>query len=1111
MPVLFSVCRIFSKVPKFGKFDFFRKESHPPGMYGMRGSHAPGKWIDEINETGDKSRNIFYKGVLKRGVKQRGLHSIEAQHEGDLGELFPACRDVMPWYKGVFSFLCFFVILSSVPLYGQVSYFRIQGGIPYLPVYSDAGSIANPESGMLVYDQGCGCPVFYTGSSWVDLCHAEGSFNGGVGHFSVEGGIPVIATLPTVPGNARSGSVYFSGSDNKLMVCDGSGWHSTGNFSGGSFSIRGGFHGGLLSSGACDFPVLPNDPSTGGEGAIYINQGRKSFRYHDGLGWHDVNCGAVVYTLAVSGQTGYEAESGGEITSQGSSAIIRYGICWSAGINPDVSLPTRTEGTGIFTVPGTFTSTMSGLLPNTTYHVRAYAENSEGVYYGEDITFTTPIALARIITLAAGNITSITAESGGDITDDGGSPVTKRGIWWSVTGDPLLAGSAPVITDDGSGVGTYPSTLTGLLGNTTYYVRAYAINVAGIAYGNLVSVTTPAPVVPELKSSTTVSRITGSTGEVSASVVNNGGAPVTEVGACWWTISDPAYHYVSSGKTEDLDEGDFSSVLTGLEEGVTYYVKGYALNKVGYGYSSETSFITATLATITTTAPAGITGTGAVSGGTVSDIGYSPVTVRGICWGTSPDPDVSLTGKTVLTVPAGDDGLGSFTSNLTNLTPGTKYYVRAYAENGAGVSYGNPDSLHTLDYPSVKTLAVASFVSDTGIGGGNITDDGGSIITERGVCWGLAENPAYSSSHTTDGTGTGLYSSTLTGLTPDVTYHVRAYARNSVGISYGDDLTFTRIAGLPSVTTADIVSITSTGAEAGGVVTDTGGANVTSRGILYSQGGDPLTGTGTIDIPLGSSTGSFGSTLSGLSGSTVYYVRAYAGNRAGTAYGALVYFTTLSPVLPSLSATVTISNVRDISATGSVEVLNNGGSPVTARGIYLSTDRITYVYYPSSTVSGSDIGTFTSDLTGLLPGTMYYARGYAINSAGTVYTSGEVSFTTLSPARLTTTAATGITGETALSGGNITSDGGSGVTARGVCWSTTSHPDTDDFHTRDGSGPGIYTSSITGLTPGTKYYIRAYAVTGLGTCYGNLDSLTTLSYPEVSTSGRFHKRFQRVQ
>ncbi len=72
MPVLFSVCRIFSKVPKFGKFDFFRKESHPPGMYGMRGSHAPGKWIDEINETGDKSRNIFYKGVLKKRSETKG-------------------------------------------------------------------------------------------------------------------------------------------------------------------------------------------------------------------------------------------------------------------------------------------------------------------------------------------------------------------------------------------------------------------------------------------------------------------------------------------------------------------------------------------------------------------------------------------------------------------------------------------------------------------------------------------------------------------------------------------------------------------------------------------------------------------------------------------------------------------------------------------------------------------------------------------------------------------------------------------------------------------------------------------------------------------------------
>ncbi len=99
---------------------------------------------------------------------------------------------------------------------------------------------------------------------------------------------------------------------------------------------------------------------------------------------------------------------------------------------------------------------------------------------------------------------------------------------------------------------------------------------------------------------------------------------------------------------------------------------------------------------------------------------------------------------------------------------------------------------------------------------------------------------------------------------------------------------------------------------------------------------------------------------------------------------------------------------------------------------------------------------------------------------------------TLTPT-VTTTAVTGITQTTATSGGNVTSDGGATVTARGVCWNTSPNPTTANSKTTDGSGTGTFVSNLTGLSPGTPYYARAYAINSVGTAYGNEVNFTTLS------------------
>jgi hypothetical protein len=93
--------------------------------------------------------------------------------------------------------------------------------------------------------------------------------------------------------------------------------------------------------------------------------------------------------------------------------------------------------------------------------------------------------------------------------------------------------------------------------------------------------------------------------------------------------------------------------------------------------------------------------------------------------------------------------------------------------------------------PTVTTAPITSINTNSADCGGEVISDGGVVVTARGVCWSTSLNPTVSDSHTTDGAGTGMFTSSITGLTPGITYHVRAYATNSVGTSYGSDLTLT--------------------------------------------------------------------------------------------------------------------------------------------------------------------------------------------------------------------------------------------------------------------------------------------------------------------------------
>jgi pectin methylesterase-like acyl-CoA thioesterase len=207
--------------------------------------------------------------------------------------------------------------------------------------------------------------------------------------------------------------------------------------------------------------------------------------------------------------------------------------------------------------------------------------------------------------------------------------------------------------------------------------------------------------------------------------------------------------------------------------------------------------ITADPPVVTTAVLSYLSTTFVTSGGNISSDGGKPVLERGVVWNTSGSP-VTGDDKTV-----DGDGTGSFTSQVTGLTAGTGYYLRAYATNAAGTSYGNVRSFTTLDsitVPSVTTLPVTDIMVVSAEGGGNVTDWGGDTVIARGLCWNTSGNPTTADNISVDGQGLGAFNSFLYPLEESTKYYVRAYATNSTGTGYGDETFFTTQSYAPDVT-----------------------------------------------------------------------------------------------------------------------------------------------------------------------------------------------------------------------------------------------------------------------------------------------------------------------
>lgn len=386
-------------------------------------------------------------------------------------------------------------------------------------------------------------------------------------------------------------------------------------------------------------------------------------------------------------------------------------------------------------------------------------------------------------------------------------------------------------------------------------------------------------------------------------IVSDMGSSIIEYGAVYSTINQNPTISDSKELGGDIaEDGTYRSVIFHLQNALTYYVRAYAINSIGVGYGATITVVTPSPGggtpvdspTVTTNSVTSITSTSANVNCSITDDGDQTITEYGIYYrridvGTY--TKVSTSGSAT-----------NYTISLSGLSPSSTYYTYAFATNASGTGFGGTLGFTTSagsgTSPTVTTNSITNITSSSAIGGGNVTNEGSSTVTHRGVQWSLTSDFATILGSTMDGAGTGSYSSNITGLTYSTQYHVRAYATNSAGTSYGSVVNFiTSPCPLPSVETFSASNITSSSFILySGNISLCGSQIITSHTIMFSTSSS-FTVSQYSDI-ISSSTDDYSISYSNGGGLTIlpnttYYYRARIVVNSTIYYGNILSLTTL--------------------------------------------------------------------------------------------------------------------------------------------------------------------------------------------------------------------------
>lgn len=818
-------------------------------------------------------------------------------------------------------------------------------------------------------------------------------------------------------------------------------------------------------------------------------------------------------TNTATGQSRFGATIQGTVTPhEGSSAEYTVGFLYSTS----ASLANAQEVEAVQGEGSNYTATLQGLQPGQTYYYCIFARSGDAMVKGKTSNFDTDAATRPAVSVVTtADITEESVQLQAEVTDNGGYEPDIRGFVYA----PYIENGPDLnINDDETIVAfgqDFTATLSGLKPNTTYSVRAYATSGAGTGYGEPVQFTTTASKIPIV-----IANGQGSLGDVPVSaaaytavltgaVTADHGLAVSEVGFCWSAESrQPTVEQSQSVKLDGASAKRFSATIEGLMANTRYYVRAYAKNKKGTGYSATVEFTSDTeqVVSLTQAMVTAFTASTATISAQMTTTEKTKVLEKGVCYGTALNPDVN---GTKLKDASTDVKL--VTATLTGLKEGQVYHARAYAVTRDGTFYSGDVQFQTeTTYAPTLTTITVYDKTETGVKiRSSVATNGGLDITEKGIVYSSTEaEPTLEKGTKVVATGEGNdISVTLSNLKGGTTYFARAYATNAKGTGYGVVGEFaTAQHTVPVVGSLNVSSIGDDNAQASAFLSDIGGEGevISERGFVLSVGSEPTVEGCDFKIVSTATTEEFTAKLTKLSYSTLYNIRAYAINKVGTGYSQMLQFETGHSTTPSLGELKCVK-AEAHSLQLEFPVTNNGGATLTEYGVMLDN---------TQDVKGKlDGNKVTLTLTSLKENTSYTVRGYAANKNGKVWTNTEYFNTAKLPPsggdnplpgdndgmkkpNVGYTTVYDIGATSAWVGANVNDDGKSAITEQGFLWAEGEGDElTVDNATKIKMPVGgkVMRTKISGLKGTTRYRVRAYAINAKGVGYGGQQWFTTES------------------